>query len=326
MKNLILNLASRSNTQISVGLMWSFSAVLVKELATTSQLDIFLIASTRSLIGICFLVPLVLIHWSADQKAAMKPNAEKTQRHAGTPLLVVGIKILGAAALATNTFLLCWSFQHTDALTPIFMHYSGLILVAPASVIVLQYVPSRREWLSCMIAVLGLLALVSHGLSFSGVTVVAVSLGIGLSQLIGQLCIGWLSKNDTRVERETGRKQSHGSQCFIICEILTVAVGALISVTSTSSLSHIDARSCFELLLLGSLTWGLPNFLALLAVRTKELVSLSLLWLGDPIGVAIWPVLWGQDPMPAPVSWFGAAFVMVALIIQRSGQPQVDKA
>jgi hypothetical protein len=320
MKRFVRNLASNSNMQIAVGLMWSFSAVLVKDLTATQHLDIFLIASIRSFIGIFFLLPLVLVHWSIDNAAPVQADVMSPVKTGENGSPVLCIKLLGASALATNSFLLCWAFQHTDALTPVFMHYSGLLLVAPASVFLLSYSPSRREWLASGLASVGLMALVAHGLSFQKWSVVAVSIGVGLTQLVGQLCIAWLSKNDSRVERKTGKKQSHAGQCFIICEVLTILVGISISATTTSSLSLIDWRSSLELLALGVLTWGIPNFLCLLAVRTKELVSLSLLWLGDPIGVALWPVLCGQDPLPTLLSCSGATMVLLALGIQRSGQ------
>lgn len=320
MRSLVRTMALNPNTQVAVGIMWSFSAVLVKDL-TANGLDIFLISALRSLIGILFLLPLILVSWEeGTETTQLQSSSLKTDKR------VVWIKLLGSSAVATNTFLLCWAFQHTAALTPIFMHFSGLLLVAPASIRVLNYTPSRREWLACGFTGVGVLALVAHGLSFDNATIVLVSLGVGLSQLVGQLCIKWLSENDKKVEKETRVKQSHGGQCFMISEVLTVFVGISISATTTTSFSSLNERAYAELLLLGTITWGLPNFLALLVLRWKPLVTVYLLWIGDVIGVAVWPVLAGQDPIPAPLSWLGAALIFTALVIQRTGQAQPKKA
>jgi hypothetical protein len=54
-------------------------------------------------------------------------------------------------------------------------------------------------------------------------------------------------------------------------------------------------HSFAEIALLGTITWGLPNLLKIVALRTEEMVSLSLLWLADPIFVAFWPVALSQD-------------------------------
>ena len=197
------------------------------------------------------------------------------------------------------------------------MHYSGLLLVAPASLAVLHYFPTRREWVATTLTVAGLTALVFHGLALDKGIIVLVSLAVGLTQFAGQLSIAWLSKDDERVQRENSVSQSNAGQCFLICEILTIIVG--MGLAQPTSFSRLGFGSFAEIVLLGTITWGLPNLLALVAVRTKEMVSLSLLWLADPIFVAFWPVAFSQDSPPPPLAWLGGLLILSALVIQRTG-------
>jgi len=143
--------------------------------------------------------------------------------------------------------------------------------------------------------------------------------------LVGQVCINWLSKNDEKVQQKTRARRSFGGECFIITEVLTIVVGISVSAATSSSLGHLDADAWTKLTLLGILTWGIPNFLALLAERTNELVTLGLFWLCDPIFVPTWPVLFGQDPIPSPLSWFGALLILTALIVQRTKTVSKEK-
>jgi len=162
MTSLLRRLANSPNVQVLVGLMWSFSAVLIKDLTTGGKLDIFLISSLRSLIGFAFLLPLVLVNWlPEDQPFAPPPQTVLPPKRWNEK----AIMLLGSCSLAANTFLLCWAFEHTAALTPMFMHYSGLLLVAPASRIVLNYAPTRSEWVACSLAFVGITTLVFHGLN-----------------------------------------------------------------------------------------------------------------------------------------------------------------
>ncbi len=322
MKYFLKRMASSPNIQIGVGLAWSFSAVLVKDL-TGSGLDIFLIGALRSLIGVFFLLPLIIGRWGDDgESGGISGHLEGTPPK--TPWVVYFVKYLGSASLIANNFLLCWAFQHTDALTPVFFHYGGLLLVAPVSIVVLNYIPTKREWLACGLTLLGLLGIVYNGLVLNQMSVMLVSVGVCITQLCGQVCMSWLSRNDEEVEKRTGWKQSHGGQCYIICEIGAIAMGLLLSFATSDSFSLVGLQTGLKLVLLGVITWGIPNFFALLAIRSKALISLGLLWMADPIGVSLWPVLVGQDPIPAPLTWVGALLILAALVIQKVGQEKKE--
>jgi drug/metabolite transporter (DMT)-like permease len=313
-KQTIRQLATNTTMQISVGLMWGFSAVLTKVLTLQHGIDIFLLSSIRSLIGVLFLLPLVFINWNPGEH--LPTGAEKI-KNTKIQWKLQGVKLLGAASTTTNVLLLLWAFQHTAALTPIFFHYSGLLLLAPASHFFLRYRPTRREWLVVGLTLVGLAAL--FGVSIENPQLIFVYVAIALSNLVGSLCIGWLSKTDERLLHETGARYSHGAQCFIICDLMSVFGGFAISATTSSSLSHLDASSLGLLILLGVFTWGIPNFFALLAMRMKELVSVALLWLCDPVFVALWPVVWGFDRVPSLTALSGAGIILIALALQRTG-------
>jgi len=318
----IRRLANNANVQVLVGLMWSFSATTVKDLTGPHHLDIFFISAVRSIFGFGFLLPLILVKWdSVDENFDGKDDNLPLPNFAR----IRAVMLLGAIALATNTFCLCWAFQHTAALTPMYMHFAGVLLVAPCSRLVFGYKPTRREWLAAALTLAGITVLLFHGLSFDQPLVVAVSAGAGITQLIGQLCSGWLNQTDERIQRRTGEKQSHGPWCFMANEIFTVVVGLIVSLTTTSSLSHVNSHAMLELVFLGVVTWGIPNFLAILAQRSRQIIWLGLFWVGDPIFVPTWPVLFGQDPMPPPASWLGAGIILIALVVKKIEEVRKEK-
>jgi len=150
MTSLLRRLANSPNVQVLVGLMWSFSAVLIKDLTTGGKLDIFLISSLRSLIGFAFLLPLVLVNWlPEDQPFAPPPQTVLPPKRWNEK----AIMLLGSCSLfffkqktayeiiagdwssdVCSSDLSCWSLQHLGScLTTHRLAASGSLAAWPLS-------------------------------------------------------------------------------------------------------------------------------------------------------------------------------------------------
>jgi drug/metabolite transporter (DMT)-like permease len=317
MNRFINRLAQQVNIQMLVGLMWSPSAVIVKDLTANGHLDIFFISAVRSAIAFIFLMPLFWFKWEtkAEEEEDTCPSPYK-------PLpawFLWTVAVLGGCSLAANTFFLCWAFEHTESLMPVFMHYTGILTITLVSGKTLGYKPKPREWLVSGMTFMGVTALVYHGIAFDGSAATLASIAAGVTQFLGQLSLSWLSNQDKAIQKHTGVKSAKGANVFRIAELITIPLGLAISLITTSSYTHVDGNAMLKLILLGVFTWGIPNFFALLAVRNIEYVKVKLLWLADPIFVPLWPVLAGQDSIPEPLAWIGAFLILLALFIQRFG-------
>ena len=297
---------------IACGLLWSFSGVLIKYLNAHGVSDPFLIAGFRSAIGALFIFPFVRNFFSKNNLCTLFGFKSHTELNArGVPGWVWrGVFFSGALAYVTNVLLLVWVFQHTNATNGVFLHFGGLLLISLLSWPFLRQRPTRIDFVALALFFLGLAVLVHDGFSMHERAATVGGVGCGITFAIMQLTLAKLCQWDAELKP----KVSLGLENQMVGDCAIALLGML-SVCGRSVAFPASYHSWLALTIIGVLAWGVPNVIFIILIRTNQLVDSLLLGLSDPLFTAIWPILFGFDPLRAgPI--VGGSIILGALVLK----------
>ncbi|MBY0359487.1 MAG: DMT family transporter [Candidatus Obscuribacterales bacterium] len=279
------------------GVLWSFSGILIKEI----HWNAIGIAGVRSLIGGLLQFGFLLFY----SRRQSKISATTISR----VFSFEGSHWLGALFFVLNMSALVWAFQLTSAADAVFLHYSGLVLVALVSWPVLGQRLSSRDWLAVLIALIGIGMLAFDGLQAHNPVGVMLGISCGITLAGAQVCLGLRS-----VKQKTGTEALETLILGNLIMVLAACVYALFV-----PLSMPDPTSCLLLLILGIVPWGLPDILYVVAIKHVPLFRALILGLADPVLTAVWPALFLGE-MPTVLAFCGAATVLGAIAYQAKCQ------
>lgn len=89
-----------------------------------------------------------------------------------------------------NMLALAWAFRLTNATNAVFLHYSGIVLVALFSYPVLRQRLQRHDWVAAAVATAGIFLFCLDGLQLNVGFGTALGVFCGLTLAGCQLCLG----------------------------------------------------------------------------------------------------------------------------------------
>ncbi len=233
-KSIVAVFASPVGIIFLAGFFWSFSGILIKLL----NCNAFVIAGGRA--GIAALAQLFYLLSTGTKFRLPKSWPEW----------------LGVVAFSTNTVLLVFAFQLTSAANAVFLHYSGLVLVAFLAPHLLKENTTRHDWLAVLLAVTGIYLLA--GTQLDSRTMMGNFLGIlcGITLAVTNLC--W---------RQIGKTGKHVDvlNTFIVADVITFSISLLAVIffvpASDLRLNPHWLQNSVLFIALGIIPWALPNIL-----------------------------------------------------------------
>jgi drug/metabolite transporter, DME family len=291
---------------LAAGVMWSFSGVLIKEI----HWNAIAIAGIRSLIGgaLQFGFLVFTVHVSSQHLGVA---GEKSSL--GDAFILVLKRIiafqpvhwLGALSFVLNMIALVWAFQLTSAANAVFLHYSGIVLVALFSLPILRQPLTREDWLAVLGALVGIAFLSIDGLQLNGLPGTALGICCGITMATTQICLGLRTK--------AMKSGSEALETIVLANLLMVLI-AIPSLFTAPLLMPAD-RSWLFLILLGIVPWGVPDILYAIGIKRVPVFRALILGLSDPILTAVWPLLFLSE-VPSLLALSGAAIIIAAIVYQ----------
>jgi len=272
-----------SLTLVIAGILWSFSAILIKEIQWTA----LGIAGVRSLIA-----TLVQIFFCKDIKLSRLNTWQW----------------LGILCLSANTIILVFAFQLTRAANAVFLHYAGILLLAVLSWPLLGERLGKRDWIAVVVAVLGIFALVGDGIDLSSIQGNLLGVLCGITLALGQICL-----------RMQAKTQGNALETIVLANGLTafLSLGTLIVTGHATLPSH--PQDYVLLLALGIIPWAIPDLLYAKAIENVPALRAMLLAFLDPVLSAFWPLLFICE-WPSAQGIFGCALISAAILWLESGR------
>lgn len=258
---------------LAAALMWSLGGILIKLVAWHPVA----IAGTRSLIGAA-LIGIVLrnqlrFSWS-------------------------WIEIGAALAYAGTVVLFVIANKLTSAANAILLQYTAPLYVILFSPLFLGERASRRDWLTLLIIIAGMLLFFMDELTTDGY------LGNGIALLSG-LCFAWLTLFLRR------QKDASTLPALFLGNLLAGVIGLPFMFDAPPA----DAMSWVGLLLLGVVQLGLPYILYALALRQVRAVEGILIPMIEPILNPIWVFLFIKE-QPTLHALLGGAIILSAVVFR----------
>lgn len=296
------------------GVMWSFSGVLIKGIHWSA----FGIAGSRSLIGgtleFAFLVLSAHLTFRNSEHANAKLSlANSCMRVFRRIFVFQPLHWLGAISFMLNMIALVFAFQLTDVATAVFLHYSGIVLVALLSWPILRQPLTKADWLAVVGGLAGIAILSIDGARLGGLSAVVLGIFCGITMATTQICLGLRAK--------IMKSGSEAIETIVLANALMV----LLSLPSMLMAPPLTAGSnaWFLLLVLGILPWAIPDILYATGIKKVPVFRAQILGLSDPILTAVWPMLFLQT-MPSALTICGAAIILAAIVYQArySGKTQ----
>lgn len=286
------------------GILWSFSGVLIKSIA----LNFISIAGIRSLIGgliqFLFLVRCNNVSHAPSAIAATATSIFARDR----------AHWLGAVLFVINMFALALAFQISSATNAVFLHYSGIVLVAALSASILKQPLTKHDWIAIATATAGIGCLCLDGFQVGAWKGTMLGIICGLTLAGSQLCLGL---------RATDKRTELGAlETIVLANVLAASV-ALIFVLiqgapgdhGTTQIGMPSVRDCVLLGVLGIVAWGLPDLLYAIGIKKVPVFRALVLGLSDPILTAVWPLILLHE-YPTPLGITGAGITLLAVIYQ----------
>lgn len=277
--------------------LWSFGGVLIKGIHWSALAITATISCIAALIQISFLSCCL----SETQAKAGVPN--------GNALKVVLKHVFfsaskwhwfGALSAAANTLAFIWAFRLTSAANIMFLHNSGIVLVAALSGCVLQQKLKMHDWVAIGIALLGIFLLVGDGFALNATLGTWLGLFCGLMNASSGLSLGIRAKNTPYGPLEM----------LILANILLTAFG-LPSIIS--SISVPSGQDWFLLLLLGIIPWGISDVLYTLGIKRVPIFRALILGLANPVLTVVWTATFLRE-IPTTTAVMGAIFIIAAIV------------
>ena len=258
------------------------------------------VAGVRSLIGGCiqfaFLVALMRTKtplWQSIRVAAGNLFARKWAHWIGAILFVI------------NMLSLAWAFRLTNATNAVFLHYSGIVLVALFSYPILKQRLRRQDWIAVCAATIGIFVFCIDGWQLNETLGTALGILCGLTLAGTNLALGVRSQdeNNPRAALET----------IILANLLTVIITAPGILANLNDLP--SGHDWLLLILLGIFPWALPDVMYVTAIRKVPVFRALILGLSDPILTAVWPSLFLHE-CPTLLAGAGSLIVLWAIVYQ----------
>ncbi len=286
---------------LGAGVLWSFSGVLIKSI----HWDFLRIAGMRSLIGglVQFAFLVAFLRRDTTGGAKTLPVAIKTA--AGKILALSKPHWIGACLFVVNMLSLAWAFRLTTATNAVFLHYSGIVLVALFSAPVLKQKLRRHDWIAVSAATFGIFVFCIDGWQANAPLGTALGVLCGLTLAGTNLALGVRSQDKTnpRAALET----------IILANLLCVIVTAPIFFSNLSDLPPV--HDWLLLMLLGIFPWALPDVMYVTAIRKVPVFRALILGLSDPVLTAVWPLLFLKE-YPTTLAIVGSLIVLWSIIYQ----------
>jgi drug/metabolite transporter (DMT)-like permease len=286
--------------------MWSFSGVLIKAI----HWNAFAIAGVRSLIGgalqFGFLVYLVLV--SSKHSALVKEKSTLSDSIVLVTKRIVAfqpVHWLGALSFMLNMIALVWAFRLTNAASAVFLHYSGIVLVALLSWPILKQPLNRQDWLAVLGALVGIALISIDGVQLNTLPGTLLGIFCGITMATTQICLGLRAK--------ANKSDSEALETIVLANVLMVLI-AVPSLLTAPLLMPVD-RAWLFLILLGIVPWGIPDILYALGIKQVPIFRAMILGLSDAILTAVWPLLFLNE-VPSRMALTGAGIILAAIIYQ----------
>jgi len=291
---------------LAAGVLWSFSGVLIK----TIHWDFLRVAGARSLIGGLLQFVFLVAALRRETTAGHLPNgslpiAQAFKVAAGRILIRNKPHWIGACLFVVNMLALAWAFRLTNATNAVFLHYSGIVLVALLSHRVLKQQLWRQDWIAVAAATFGIFLFCVDGWQCNARLGTALGVLCGLTLAGTNLALGMRSQDNTnpRAALET----------VVLANLLTVIITAPIMLLNLHDLP--TGRDCLWLVLLGIFPWALPDVMYVTAIRRVPVFRALILGLSDPILTGLWPLLFLKE-YPSLIAVVGSLIVLWAIIYQ----------
>ncbi len=257
---------------LATAILWSLGGLLIKWVDWNPMA----IAGTRSLIGAAVI-------------AAIFRNE---LRFTGS------FEQIGAAvAYAGTVVLFVVANKLTTAANAILLQYTAPVYVALFSPWFLGERAQRRDWLSMVVILFGMLLFFGDELSFQGY------LGNGVA-LVSGFCFAWLTLFLRRHREESS------ISALVLGNLLAGAIGLPFMFQATP-----DAGGWVGLLLLGVVQLGLPYVMYSLALRHVRAVEGILIPMIEPVLNPVWVfLLLGEAP--GPLALLGGTIILGAVIFR----------
>ncbi|MBK8507455.1 MAG: DMT family transporter [Candidatus Competibacteraceae bacterium] len=257
---------------LATAILWSLGGLLIKWVDWNPMA----IAGTRSLIGAAVI-------------AAIFRNE---LRFTGS------FEQIGAAvAYAGTVVLFVVANKLTTAANAILLQYTAPVYVALFSPWFLGERAQRRDWLSMVVILFGMLLFFGDELSFQGY------LGNGVA-LVSGFCFAWLTLFLRRHREESS------ISALVLGNLLAGAIGLPFMFQATP-----DVGGWVGLLLLGVVQLGLPYVMYSLALRHVRAVEGILIPMIEPVLNPVWVfLLLGEAP--GPLALLGGTIILGAVIFR----------
>jgi len=275
------------------GFLWSFSGILIKLL----NCNAFVIAGARG--GIAAIVQFAYL-WSIGAKVQLPKGP---------------IQWLGVAAFVSNIFLLVFAFQLTSAANAVFLHYSGIILVAFVAPRLLKENTTKYDCLAVCFALAGIYLLV--GTQLESKTQIGNILGVfcGITFAVMQLCWRYVGKTRNHIDL---------INVCLISDVITFLV-SIITVTFFAPAGNINLSHNWSLFIaLGIIPWALPNILECCVIGKVQAVKAMIATMLDPLFTAIWPMLILSE-FPTVWGYTGCALILAAIVVSQYTELKAQK-
>jgi drug/metabolite transporter (DMT)-like permease len=288
------------------GIMWSFSGVLIKGI----HWNAFAIAGSRSLVGgaleFAFLVSLT--HFAVrnradfDQTPALADSCKTVLRRI---LALQPVHWLGALSFMLNMIALVFAFQLTNVATAVFLHYSGIVLVALLSWPILRQPLTSADWLAVGGALAGIAILSIDGAQSTGLPGVALGIFCGITMATTQICLGLRA-----METNSG---AEAIETIVLANVLMTIIALPIVFTAPPPMS--GSNAWLLLIVLGIVPWAIPDILYAVGIKRVPVFRAMILGLSDPILTAVWPFLFLSE-RPSSLALCGALVILSAIVYQ----------
>jgi drug/metabolite transporter (DMT)-like permease len=280
------------------GFLWSFSGILIKLL----HCNAFVIAGVRA--GIAILAELFYL-WYAGAKL----RAPKS-----------GLEWLAVFAFVSNTLLLVFAFQLTSAANAVFLHYSGVVLVAFFAPRLLGEKTTKHDWLAVALAIVGIYLLA--GTQFDSRTMLGNFLGVLCGITLATMSLCW---------RQIGKIGEHIDliNTFTIADIFTFLISALAIIffvpANNIGISSNWLENSALFIALGIIPWALPNILFCQVAGKVQAVRAMIAGALDPVLTAVWPMFVLAE-FPTLWGYLGCALILGAVAVSQYAELHPKKA
>jgi drug/metabolite transporter (DMT)-like permease len=286
---------------LTAGVLWSFSGVLIKQI----HWNAWAIAASRSAIGGVLQFAFLVVYL----RVSMNQNTLTCMRKKLTDIYLSKDKVhwCGALCFVTNMICLVMAFQLTRAANAVFLHFSGMVLVAVFSGPILNQKPTKQDWISVIAGLVGMLLISMDSLNPQAMLGTALGIVCAITLALSDICLG------IRVQRNASQVAALETIC--LANSIMFVLGAPAIILGYSGQSMPRPAELLLLLILGIVPWAVPDILYALAIKSVPILRALILALLDPVLTAVWPMIVLTE-IPSMTVMLGAGIAMGAVVYQ----------